>query len=98
MGSGSEVSLCVEAGEKLNTAGIKARVVSMPSWELVERQDAAYKESVLPTSVSARVSVEMASTFGWERYVGLTAKMIGMHSFVASGALQDLLVKSGMEA
>jgi transketolase len=98
MGSGSEVSLCVEAGEKLNAAGIKARVVSMPSWELFERQDAAYKESVLPASVSARVSVEMASTFGWERYVGLKGKMIGMHSFGASAPLKDLLKKFGMEA
>ena len=98
MGSGSEVSLCVEAGEKLNAAGIKARVVSMPSWELFERQDAAYKESVLPASVRARVSVEMASTFGWERYVGLEGKMIGMHSFGASAPLKDLLKKFGMEA
>ncbi len=98
MGSGSEVSLCVEASEKLNAAGIKARVVSMPSWELFERQDAAYKESVLPASVSARVSVEMASTFGWERYVGLKGKMIGMHSFGASAPLKDLLKKFGMEA
>src|SRR5258707_11990747 len=60
------------------------RSVSMPSWELFERQDAAYKESVLPASVSARVSVEMASTFGWERYVGPKGKMIGMRSFGAS--------------
>ena len=98
MGSGSEVSLCVEAGEKLNAAGIKARVVSMPSWELFERQDAAYKESVLPASVSARVSVEMASTFGWERYTGPKGKMIGMRSFGASAPLKDLLKKFGMEA
>jgi len=98
MGSGSEVSLCVEASEKLNAAGIKARVVSMPSWELFERQDPAYKESVFPASVSARVSVEMASTFGWERYVGLKGKMIGMHSFGASAPLKDLLKKFGMEA
>jgi len=98
MGSGSEVSLCVEAGEKLNAAGIKARVVSMPSWELFERQDAAYKESVLPTSVSARVSVEMAATLVCERYVGLKGKMIGMHSFGASAPLKDLLRKFGMEA
>jgi len=97
MGSGSEVSLCVEAGEKLNAAGIKARVVSMPSWELFELQDPAYKESVFPASVSARVSVEMASTFGWERYVGLKGKMIGMHSFGASAPLKDLLKKFGME-
>ena len=71
MGTGSEVSLCVEAYEKLKAEGIKARVVSMPSWEIFERQDTAYKESVLPASVTARVSVEMAATFGWERYVGL---------------------------
>jgi transketolase len=98
MGSGSEVSLCVEAGEKLNAAGIKARVVSMPSWELFERQDAAYKESVLPARVSARVSVEMASTFGWERYTGPKGKIIGMRSFGASAPLKDLLKKFGMEA
>ena len=98
MGSGSELSLCVEAGEKLNAAGIKARVVSMPSWELFERQDAAYKESVLPANVTARLSVEMASTFGWERYVGPKGKMIGMHSFGASAPLKDLLKKFGIEA
>jgi transketolase len=97
MGSGSEVSLCVEAADKLNAAGIKTRVVSMPSWELFERQDAAYKESVLPSSVSARVSVEMASTFGWERYVGLKGKMIGMRSFGASAPLKDLLKKFGIQ-
>ena len=96
MGSGSEVSLCVEAGDKLNEAGIKARVVSMPSWELFERQDAGYKESVLPKSVRARVSVEMASTFGWERYVGLEGKTIGMRSFGASAPLKDLLKKFGI--
>jgi transketolase len=97
MGSGSELSLCVEAAEKLNAASIKTRVVSMPSWELFERQDAAYKESVFPASVSARVSVEMASTFGWERYVGLKGKMIGMRSFGASAPLKDLLKKFGIQ-
>jgi len=95
MASGSEVSLCVEAGDKLNAAGIKTRVVSMPSWELFEQQDAAYKESVFPANVSARVSVEMASVFGWERYVGLKGKAIGMHSFGASAPLKDLLKKFG---
>jgi len=98
MGSGSEVSLCVEAGEKLNAAGIKARIVSMPSWELFERQDAGYKESVFPASVTARVSVEMASTFGWERYTGPKGKIIGMRSFGASAPLKDLLKKFGLEA
>jgi transketolase len=95
MASGSEVSLCVEAYEKLNGAGTKARVVSMPSWELFERQDTAYKESVLPASVSARVSVEMASVFGWERYIGTKGKAIGMRSFGASAPLKDLLKKFG---
>jgi transketolase len=98
MGSGSEVSLCVEAGDKLNAAGIRARVVSMPSWELFESQDATYKETVLPASVTARVSVEMASTFGWERYVGPKGKMVGMRSFGASAPLKDLLKKFGIEA
>jgi transketolase len=91
MGTGSEVSLCVEAYEKLKAEGIAARVVSMPSWDIFERQDAAYKESVLPASVTARVSVEMAATFGWERYVGLKGKKIGMHRFGASAPLKDLL-------
>ena len=74
MGTGSEVSLCVDAYEKLKAEGIQARVVSMPSWDIFEQQDAAYKESVLPSSVTARVSVEMAATFGWERYVGLKGR------------------------
>ena len=91
MGTGSEVSLCVEAYEKLKAEGIPARVVSMPSWDIFERQDAAYKESVLPSSVTARVSVEMAATFGWERYVGLKGRKIGMHRFGASAPLKDLL-------
>jgi len=91
MGTGSEVSLCVDAYEKLNAEGIKARVVSMPSWEIFDRQDTDYKESVLPSAVTARVSVEMASTFGWERYVGLKGRKIGMHRFGASAPLQDLL-------
>jgi transketolase len=93
MGSGSEVRLCVEAYEKLKAEGISVRVVSMPSWELFERQDASYKESVLPAKVTARVSVEMASTFGWERYVGPKGKAIGMRTFGASAPLKDLLKK-----
>jgi transketolase len=97
IGTGSEVSLCVSAYEKLTAEGIKARVVSMPSWELFEAQDAAYKESVLPASVAARVSVEMGTVFGWERYVGLKGKMVGMRSFGASAPLKDLLKKFGFE-
>jgi transketolase len=95
MGTGSELSLCVDAYEKLKTEGINARVVSMPSWEIFAEQDAAYKESVLPAAVTARVSVEMASTFGWERYVGLKGRSIGMHRFGASAPLKDLLTKFG---
>jgi len=98
MGTGSEVSLCVEAYEKLKAEGIAARVVSMPSWDIFERQDAAYKESVLPSSVTARVSVEMAATFGWERYVGLKGRKIGMHRFGASAPLKDLLKFFGFTA
>jgi transketolase len=91
MATGSEVSLCVEAYERLKAEGIRARVVSMPSWEIFERQDDAYKESVLPSAVTARVSVEMAATFGWDRYVGPKGRKIGMHRFGASAPLKDLL-------
>ena len=91
MGTGSEVSLCVDAYEKLKSEGINARVVSMPSWEIFEQQDAAYKESVFPSNITARVSVEMASTFGWARYTGLKGRNIGMHRFGASAPLKDLL-------
>ena len=97
IGTGSEVSLCVSAWEKLSAEGIKPRVVSMPSWELFEAQDATYKESVLPAGVTARVSVEMAATFGWERYVGPKGKMIGMHTFGASAPIKALLKKFGFE-
>jgi transketolase len=91
LASGSEVSLCVEAYEKLKAEGVKARVVSMPSWEIFDQQDASYKESVLPPEVTARVSVEMASTFGWARYTGLKGRNVGMHRFGASAPLKDLL-------
>ncbi len=91
MATGSELGLCVEAYEKLKGEGIKARVVSMPSWELFEAQDEAYKKSVFPPEVTARVSVEMAATLGWERYVGLKGRKIGMTRFGASAPLKDLL-------
>jgi len=74
------------------------RVVSVPSFELFDKQDAAYRESVLPAAVTARVSVEMATTFGWERYVGPKGKMIGMHSFGASAPLKDVLKRFGFLA
>ncbi|HWJ47991.1 MAG TPA: transketolase [Candidatus Udaeobacter sp.] len=91
IGTGSELSLCIEAYEKLKADGIKARVVSMPSWEIFDQQDAAYKQSVLPSDVTARVSVEMAATFGWERYTGSKGRNIGMRRFGASAPLKDLL-------
>lgn len=70
LATGSEVSLCIDAYEQLKTEGIKARVVSMPSWELFEQQSQAYRDRVLPPSITARVCVEQASTFGWAEYVG----------------------------
>jgi transketolase len=90
LATGSEVSLCVEAFDQLAKEGIQARVVSMPSWELFEKQDRAYRDSVLPPDAKARVSVEMAATFGWERYVGISGASIGMHSFGASGTIKAL--------
>jgi transketolase len=98
MATGSEVSLCVEAYEKLKGEGINARVVSMPSWEIFDQQDDAYKQSVLPPAVTARVSVEMASTFGWEKYVGIKGRKIGMHRFGASAPIKDLLKFFGFTA
>jgi len=95
MGTGTELQHCVAAYEKLKAEGIKARVVSMPCWEIFDQQDAAYKESVLPAGVTARVSIEMGATLGWDRYVGPKGKMIGMHSFGASAPLKDLLPKFG---
>jgi transketolase len=97
LGTGTELQHCVAAWEKLKAEGIQARVVSMPCWQIFEEQDAAYKESVLPASVTARVSIEMASTLGWDRYVGPKGIMIGMRSFGASAPLKDLLKKFGFE-
>jgi transketolase len=91
LGTGSEVSLCVEAFERLKAEGIKARVVSMPSWEVFEKQPPEYRESVIPASVKARVAVEQASTFGWNQYVGTTGQIIGMTTFGASAPLKQLL-------
>jgi transketolase len=95
LASGTEVALAVEAYEKLTADGVRARVVSMPSWELFERQDGAYRESVLPGAVRARVAVEQASTFGWERYVGIDGAIVGMHTFGASAPLKDLQTRFG---
>jgi transketolase len=95
MGTGSEVGLCVSAYEKLKAEGVKVRVVSMPSWELFEHQPQEYRDSVLPPSVTARVAVEQASTFGWERYTGMAGTIIAMKTFGASAPLKDLLCKFG---
>jgi transketolase len=91
MATGSEVSLCVQAYETLKAEGIKSRVISMPSWEIFEHQSPEYRASVLPPSVTARVAVEQASTFGWARYTGLTGQVIGMRTFGASAPLKELL-------
>jgi transketolase len=95
IGTGTEVGLCISAHEKLVAAGVKSRVVSMPSWELFEEQDAAYRDSVLPPAITARVVVEQASNFGWERYVGRTGAMITMRTFGASAPLKELQTKFG---
>lgn len=93
--TGSEVSLAVDAAEKLAADGIKARVVSLPSWELFDKQTQEYRDSVIPPSVTARVCVEMGGAFGWERFAGLTGAIIGMRSFGASAPLKDLLPHFG---
>ncbi|HSP80739.1 MAG TPA: transketolase, partial [Myxococcaceae bacterium] len=95
IGTGSEVHQCVGAYEQLQGEGVKVRVVSMPSWELFERQDEAYREQVLPSGVHARVAVEKAATFGWERWVGLRGAVVGMRTFGASAPLKALQQKFG---
>ena len=95
IGTGSEVALCVAAFEELKRQNIPARVVSMPSWELFEQQDESYRDNVLPPDITARVSVEMGSVIGWDRYAGPTGAKIGMHTFGSSAPLKDLLTKFG---
>ena len=95
IGTGSEVSLCVGAYETLKGEGIRARVVSMPSWELFEEQDEAYREKVLPSSVTARIAVEQGAKHGWDRYTGFHGKIIGMDTFGASAPLAALQKKFG---
>jgi transketolase len=99
LASGSSLPLCVQAYEELKKEGIKARVVSIPSWEMFEyhctKIDPSYREQVLPSSVTARVAVEMASAFGWDRYVGLTGSIIAMKTFGASAPLKELQKQFG---
>lgn len=95
IGTGSEVSLCLEAYEALKQEGIQARVVSMPCWEIFEKQSEAYRQQVLPPQIQARISIEQASTFGWERYIGTQGIAIGMKTFGASAPLKELVKKFG---
>jgi transketolase len=95
--TGSEVSLAVDAHEKLLAGGIRSRVVSMPSWDIFDHQTQQYRDSVLPPSVTARVAVEQASTFGWERYAGPSGRIIGMKTFGASAPLKELQRHFGFE-
>jgi transketolase len=97
LGTGSEVHLCVAAHEQLLAEGVRSRVVSLPSWELFDDQPPEYRESVIPSAVAARVSVEQGSTIGWERYVGRRGRIIGMRTFGASAPLKELQRKYGFE-
>jgi transketolase len=97
MATGSEVHLCLEAHERLIADGIASRVVSMPCWELFERQSADYRESVFPDTVDARVAVEQAATFGWERYTGRDGAVVGMTTFGASAPIAALQEDFGFE-
>ncbi|HEX5957143.1 MAG TPA: transketolase C-terminal domain-containing protein, partial [Hyphomicrobiaceae bacterium] len=95
--SGSEVSLAVEAHEALASKGIRSRLVSMPSWDIFEHQDAGYRQEVLPTGVKARIAIEQGSVLGWDRYVGPEGRVIGMKTFGASAPLKELQRKFGFE-
>jgi transketolase len=95
LATGSEVHLALAARNELQAGGIGTRVVSMPCWELFDRQPQAYRDEVLPPAVRARVSIEQGSTLGWDRYVGDGGAVIGMHTFGASAPLKQLLTKFG---
>jgi transketolase len=95
--TGSEISLAVQAHEQLISEGIFSRVVSMPSWDIFEHQTQAYRDSVLPSTVKARIAIEQASTFGWERYVGNSGRIVGMQTFGASAPLKELQKEFGFE-
>ncbi|HET6495869.1 MAG TPA: transketolase, partial [Thermoleophilia bacterium] len=98
IGTGSEVHLCLEARERLAQEGVTARVVSMPSWELFDEQDQAYRDSVLPPGVTARVSVEEASPIGWDRYVGSDGAVLGMRCFGMSAPMKTVAEHFGFTA
>jgi len=98
IGAGSEVSVAMAARDLLAVQGVAARVVSMPSWELFEEQDAAYRESVLPKAITARVSVEAGITMGWDRYVGSTGATVGINRFGESGKGPAVMAHLGITA
>jgi transketolase len=93
--TGSEVQLALGAHETLSGEGIRSRVVSLPCWEIFEREDAEYRDSVLPPAVTARVAIEEASTLGWERYVGTAGAIMGMTTFGQSGKFADVEAEFG---
>jgi transketolase len=95
--SGSEVSVAVDAHERLLAQGVRSRVVSMPSWDIFEHQSKDYRDSVLPPAITSRIAIEQASTFGWDRYVGASGRVIGMTTFGASAPLKELQRKFGFE-
>lgn len=95
LATGSEVQICLQAYDRLAQEGIAARVVSMPSWDIFELQDDAYKDAVLPPEIDARVAVEQGATLGWDRYVGRSGEKIAMHTFGASAPIRDLQNKFG---
>jgi transketolase len=98
MGTGSELQLCVAAHEMLTSEGVKSRVISMPCWELFERQPEEYRASVIPPAVRARVAVEAGSSLGWRRYVGLDGGIVARREFGASAPLKELLKQFGFTA
>jgi transketolase len=98
IGTGSEVAPCLAAADLLEKDGIKVRVVSLPSWDLFDSEDEAYRESVLPQTIRARVAVEAGSPRGWERYAGVDGAMVGMHQFGASAPLKDVMNFFGFTA
>ncbi len=98
MASGSEVSLCIEVYERLTAEGVAARVVSMPSWDVFEKQDQAYRDEVLPPDVIGRAAIEQGASLGWDRYVGLGGAILAMHTFGASAPLADLKTRFGFTA
>jgi transketolase len=97
LATGSEVSLCIAAYEQLKSEGIKARVISMPSWELFESQGREYRDRVMPPGITARVAVEEASTFGWERYAGLDGTILGLHTFGLSAPMKVVAQHFGFD-